>query len=432
MRITKSVASGVVGVALLAGSHQVRAQNQSQDPAQKPAPQVPTFKSSTQLVEVDAIVLDKNGNFVPGLKPQDISLLEDGKPQQIQQFYMVTHQDLGTQPGAPVSQYADQADFKAHRVFVLLFDEGGLSNESLIRAKKGAEAFVHDQMGPEDAGGVYVNGAMFRSLLTTDKSELYAGIRAVKPPFDSRQSLLASFREWPRIESENDAMRIADGAHEVTERLAADACGNDPPECREAGGQSEVENKIQQKANLYVRQARVLANQTLKNLETVAHNLGRLPGRKTVVFITEGFFVEESRSTLNEIAGEAARNGVTFYSIDARGQINHMTSNPDVVTRDPARSTLFDTGEDGANILTSTTGGFMVRNLDDMSRAFGLIVRDTSTYYVIGYAPTNPTMDGKFRKIQLKTSVPDVKVRARQGYLAVNLPPQESIWGPGK
>lgn len=428
MRITRSVTGSVLGAAVLFGSHQAGALGQNQT---QTAPQTPTFKSSTQLVEVDAVVLDKSGNFVSGLKPEDITLYEDGKPQQIQQFYMVTN-DLGNAPGAPVSQYADQADYKAHRVFVLLFDEGGLSNESMMRAKKGAEAFVHDQMGPEDAGGVYVNGAMFRSLLTTDKSELYAGIRAVKPPFDSRQSLLASFREFPRIESENDAMRIADGAHEVTQQIAADNCNQSPRDCADDGGVSEVENKIQQKANMYVRQARTLTNQTLQNLETVAHNLGHLQGRKTVVFITEGFYVEESRSALEAIAGEAARNGVTFYSIDARGQINHMSPNPDVVRRDPARSTLFDTGEDGANILTTTTGGFMVRNLDDMSRAFGLIVRDTSTYYVIGYAPINSTMDGKFRKIELKTHVPNVQIRARKGYLAVNLPPQQSIWGPGK
>ena len=74
----------------------------------------------------------------------------------------------------------------------------------------------------------------------------------------------------------------------------------------------------------------------------------------------------------------------------------------------------------------------MVRNVDDMSRAFGLIARDTSTYYVIGYAPMNATMDGKFRKIEVKTRVPDVKIRARTGYVAVDLPPQHSIWGPGQ
>ncbi|MGH9411792.1 MAG: VWA domain-containing protein [Vicinamibacterales bacterium] len=426
MRITRSFAASLAASAVLAMSP---AGVHGQNPPQRA--QAPVFKAKTALVEVDAVVLDKKGNFVSGLKPDDVTVLENGKPQQIQQFYMVTH-SFGNAPGAPVSQYDAEADFHAHRVFVLLFDEGGLANDSMMRAKQGAEAFVHDQMGPEDAGGVYVNGAMFHGLLTADKSELYAGIRAVKPAFDNRQKLLAPFRDFPQIDSETDALRISDGSQEVKADMAADDCHKDPADCQYAGGIEQVTGAIQQKSDMYVRQARVMTNATLKSLETVAQGLGRLPGRKTVVFITEGFFTEEVRSSLERIAGEAARNGVTFYSIDARGMVNHMTANPDVLTQDPARSTLFDTGEDGPNMLTGITGGFMVRNIDDMSRAFGLIVRDTSTYYVIGYAPENATMDGKFRKIEVKTRVPNVKIRARTGYLAVDLPPQQSIWGPGQ
>ena len=62
-----------------------------------------TFKSTTALVEVDAIVLDKNGNFVPGLKAENITILENGKPQKIQQFFMVTN-DLGLREGASAAR----------------------------------------------------------------------------------------------------------------------------------------------------------------------------------------------------------------------------------------------------------------------------------------------------------------------------------------
>jgi len=74
----------------------------------------------------------------------------------------------------------------------------------------------------------------------------------------------------------------------------------------------------------------------------------------------------------------------------------------------------------------------MVRNIDDVTRAFGMIVRDTSTYYIIGYQPDNATMDGKVRKIEIKSTLPNAKIRARKSYAAVALPPQEAIWGFGK
>ncbi len=71
----------------------------------------------------------------------------------------------------------------------------------------------------------------------------------------------------------------------------------------------------------------------------------------------------------------------------------------------------------------------MVRNIDDMSRAFGMIVRDTSTYYVIGYQPANPTMDGKYRRIEVKTRVAGLERARAEGYAAVALPPQERLIG---
>jgi len=399
-----------------------------------PAPhaqQKPTFKSSTQLVEVDAVILDRDGNFVSGLKPDQITLFENGKAQKIDQFFMVTH-DIGAATDSIAGGSSAQAEYNAHRVFVMLFDEGHLANDSLMRVKAGAEQFVRDMFHEGDAGGVFLGGGMFHGRLTTEKTELLAGIHAVQPAFENRQALLAPFREWPRIDSEVDASRIAAGGREVTQRLAQKACDADRAQCQSEGGQGSIENMIEQKARLYVRQAQMLTDQTVQNINTIARGLAKIPGRKTVVLMSEGFYVEDARSTLQAAAAQAARSGVTIYSIDGRGLINSMAPNTDALSMAAARSTTFDTGDDGPTILTQWTGGFGVRNIDEISRAFGLIVRDTSTYYVIGYQPDNATMDGKMRKIEIKTSVAGAKVRARKSYAAVTLPPQEAIWGFGK
>ena len=388
----------------------------------------PTFKSTTELIEVDAVVLDRSGNFVPGLTADNITIYENGKPQKIQQFFMVAH-DQGVVEGSLHSQDAADTQAGAHRVFVMLFDEAHLSNDSLMRVKDGASAFVREMFTAGDAGGVFLNGGMYKGRLTVDKGELLGGIRSVQPAFENRQAILQPFRQWPRIDDEVEASKIADGAREVTERLSQKACREDPQSCQGEGGIGNVENLIQQKARLYVRQARMMTAATMRSLERVANGLARIPGRKTVVLMTEGFFVEDSRGQLEMIAAQAARSGITIYSIDGRGLINGMTVNPDVTMMERSRVTSFDTGDDGPTILTEGTGGFMVRNIDDMKRAFGLIVRDTSTYYMIGYQPENMTMDGRVRKIAVKANLPDVHVRARKSYAATKLPPQEAIWG---
>jgi len=185
----------------------------------------PMFRSSTALVEVDAIILNKEGRFATGLRAEDVEIFEDGKPQKIQQFYMVTHE-----PGGSVtSEHADQTDYRARRVFVMLFDEGHLANESLMRVREGAAAFIRDRMGPEDVGGIFVNGGMYKGRLTSDKGQLLAGVHTVKPAFDNRQALLAPFRQFPRIPGERDATRIAEGARELVDELGIRRAGRTGP-----------------------------------------------------------------------------------------------------------------------------------------------------------------------------------------------------------
>ncbi len=417
MRIARPMCAGVIAVALLcAGRSSLQGQA---PPAAQGGAQQPTFRTTTSLVEVDAIVLDDQGRFVPGLLADDVTILEDGKPQAIQQFYMVTHD-----PSRPVAgaQGGASAEDRAHRIFVLLFDEGHLAVDSLQRVKRGAEQFLREQFGPGDLGGIFVGGSMFRGKLTTSRADLIAGVQAVKSEIDNRQALLAPLREFPRIPSEVDAYRIEGGARELVDQLGVEACREEAFLCQDSGGVNQVENLIQKKARHYVRQARVLASTAVQNLQNVIGSLSRIPGRKTIVLLSEGFFVEESRSLLQTISAHAARGGTTIYSIDGRGQTNGNSPPSDVLSASMGRSTNFDTADDGPTILTEGTGGFIVRNIDDVARAFGLVARDTSTYYVIGYQPTNRVMDGKVRKIEVRTKAKGLKVRARKAYVATPLP----------
>jgi VWFA-related protein len=414
MRFARSALCSLAALVLLASGPGARAQQQ------------PTFRSSTSLVQVDAIVLDQQGEFIEGVKPEHLTLLEDGKPQKIQQFYMVSHQPSAGASLIAAEEAGRPAD-AAHRLFILVFDEGHLAPESMMRIQEGAVAFIKEHISPGDAGGVFVNGELYRGRVTTDKSTLLSGVRAAKPAVENRQSLLAKFREFPRIPSESDALRISEGSREVAERLAAEACRNEPVLCEVEGFSEGVQRKIEQKARFYINSARVLADRTMQTVTAISESLGQYPGRKTLVLLSEGFFVKDNRGAVERLAGRAARAGVTIYSIDGRGVIS-MTGDTDAVSTGAARATLFDSGEEGPGILTSGTGGFVVRNIDDMTRAFNMIARDTSTYYVLGYSPTNTNMNGKFRRIEVKTTIDGATVRARKGYMATPLPPQMQLW----
>jgi Ca-activated chloride channel homolog len=50
--------------------------------------------------------------------------------------------------------------------------------------------------------------------------------------------------------------------------------------------------------------------------------------------------------------------------------------------------------------------------------AFARIAGELRNQYLLGYYPTNGGRDGKYRKIQVKTSRKDAVIRARPGYRA--------------
>ena len=421
MRMIRSFCCGVVALLLTGSALPLSLHGQTTTSGA----QQPTFRSTTALVEVDVTVLDKQGRFVPGMLAEDLELFEDGKPQKIQQFYMVAHDP--TKGVINLAASRSEAEERARRFFVFMFDESHLSTESLMRAKAGAEDFIRHQMLPGDMAGVFANGQMNKSRMTDDKIELLAAIRSASPAIDNRQALLAPFREFPGIPSENDALRITEGARELLDRLGAKACTDDPFQCQLQGGVQQVENLMQQKARLYVRSARVMTDTALQNIQYVSANLTRLLGRKTLVLMTEGFFTQETRPQIQTLAAQAARGGTTIYTIDGRGLVNTMSRNPDATMASMARSTAFDDGDEGPSILTAGTGGIMVHGIDDIGRAIGMVANDTSSYYVIGYQPENGVMDGKFRSIQVKSRAQGVNIRARKGYAAIDLPPQEFV-----
>jgi hypothetical protein len=73
---------------------------------------------------------------------------------------------------------------------------------------------------------------------------------------------------------------------------------------------------------------------------------------------------------------------------------------------------------DNLRVLSDQTGGFAVLNQNDFRNGFSRILDDNSSYYVLGYYPSNESRDGKFRNVQVKLSKPGLTVRARKGYFA--------------
>src|ERR1041384_7113471 len=87
------------------------------------------FKSGVELVNVTATVSDDNGHFVTGLTKDDFTILEDGQPQEIEQF---------SNERVPVS------------LGILLDTSGSMTPEKMSSAKNAIDRFIYDLLGKDD------------------------------------------------------------------------------------------------------------------------------------------------------------------------------------------------------------------------------------------------------------------------------------------
>jgi VWFA-related protein len=154
-------------------------------------------------------------------------------------------------------------------------------------------------------------------------------------------------------------------------------------------------------------------------------------GRKSLVFVSQGFIYDTQLEELKRVAEAARRANVAIYFVDARG----LTGMPEVFsaqtrftedTRSPFTElqdvghTIFQMAQEaaGSETVASESGGFSIRDTNDLASGIRRIGDESRHYYLLGYTSTNTKQDGTFRKIEVEVAGEGRKVRARKGYYA--------------
>jgi VWFA-related protein len=411
---------------------------QAARPPQAPKPQAPAapaFRLSTTLVEVDATVTDKNGNFVDALTLNDFELLDDGVPQQVQVLFRVAGSKVTTlaplplaatdaAPNAGVPASPDQAQLvqskPPQRVYILFFDQEHLDQNSFTRVQRSAETFLATKFQEGDVGGVLMGSTMVGNRLTTDRQALVAAVKTAT--LNPGQTILRNeLALYPRLAAA-EAVRIALFDDQRILNQAADRAAREGPE---TGGRNapDLRPMIMEKSRQAVAQMQRSTATTLKAMQGLLSGLARVPGRKSVLFMTEGFFFEESWADLRILVGQAARANVRIYTIDALG-LRRNADGTELSSMNPLETAgqvplgAYNTTEEGPNMLANDTGGYVIRRTNDFGAAMAEIARDAGSYYVLGFSPAESSLTGQFRELTVKVKRSGLNVRARRGYLA--------------
>src|SRR5436190_16716681 len=383
------------------------------------AQQPPAFRTSTDIVEVDVVVHDKDGRFVDDLSLQDFELLENGTPQRLEQIDLrgAASSAAGARPSTMTSP-AVPVRPAARRIFVFVFDDAHMTANGFKRSQAAANALFEKQFRDGDIGGIAIGGRIAGSRLTTDRAELVKAVGAAKPDLRGNSRRMEE-QSWPRLTAA-EAVAVAVHNNESVRNAAIQrACVDDEAQCRIA------DVAVAGKANQLTDEARGESTQTVQLIRTLMIGLERFDGPKTVVLASEGFMTEDSWPLVEDAVALAARANARIYALDARGLNRGLTSlggsapgGSDAMTR---LLEQMDFGSDSTNSLAIDTGGFVVRNEDDFARAVARIGADASRFYVVGYRSSLP-QDGTFHRLRVVVKWPNVAVRARRGYVATPRP----------
>ena len=163
-------------------------------PAQSPQP---TFRSGVELVQVDVVVVDKDGTHVRGLKATDFAVLDRERAQTIATFEEVSHERPREAAPAPLLSRPARLDVgnnqtaRSDRLVVMVIDDLHIYKGRTERAQDIARRIV-SQLGPQASMAVLFTSANRNTQVTEDRAELLAAIdtlrgrQSVRRPNQSR------------------------------------------------------------------------------------------------------------------------------------------------------------------------------------------------------------------------------------------------------
>lgn len=346
----------------------------------------PVIQTETRAVLVDAIVTAKNGSYVRDLTPKDFRVWEDNREQTIKSFAL---------EGASTASQP--------RALVLFFDETSMEMRDQVLVRQAASRFIDAETGPNRRMAVVIyNGALRVGQTFTDNA---GRLKEALPAPDSNLGQ------------------------------------PEPPSPRR-----------QQSAPVNSAGGDLGARNMLRSLRDLSSSLEVLPGRKILVVFGGAVALSSTqRLEARDVIDTCNRAGVAIYPVDVRPVFTQLDTDPapPALPADRARASgrgrlpqaqpHGDAADDlgvaaiaGAGSqpllygLAGETGGFVVRNSNDLLSELQRIAAEQDQYYALTYTPPE-SKEGTCHILRVKVDRGGTAVRARHSYCTSK--PQDLLTG---
>lgn len=390
---------------------------------------------TTELVQTDVVVTDKNERIVPDLKLGDFELYDNGHKQDLKFSEFVSTESsqpnnalngiARTAPGVDASVARDLTARDVKRVIAFVVDDVTIPPEEMPRVRDLLSDFVTNKMQGGDLVAIVrtVGGKGLLEQFTTDRQILkraiaQLGVQSI-PPYLSFGG--------------DDTGRISAPPSPFADATATQTINSGS----EFAGPSEGTNQI----------PRAMLALSVSN--NVVDSLRQVPGRKSLVLVSGGLplFDVESGTIVGDIGqlfnilkDNAMRSGVVINTMDIRGLratgvVASFTVTPGKSALGGGTSAGSDTNTAGRgpdlallgdrplteqltlSALAGDTGGVSVINSNNFSAGLDRVLNRSKGYYRLAYRPSEK-FDRKFHKLEIKVRRSGTRVYAAGGYFA--------------
>lgn len=387
-----------------------------------------------EVVNVDVVVVDKDGQPVTGLTAADFALYEDGEPREVSNFYSYEQPVIA----AELHRVGERAaapddDHGTVRRIAMLFDLNSLSNRDRDRAVEAAERFVTEKFDGTYEWAIVAYDDQVRHLqpFTADKFRVLASLGRIKdvrlPPrrrLGPDEPLLSEDPATTRIQERVRALDQQGGQglsmqdFEIRERVLENLG------IAKKTAMAAV-NTMRAYARQGGRKSLILISGVLESLPTPLQLVGgSFPGASQEQARIDPMLTtlqQELQLILGAIVQTANASGFSIYPMSALGIASPTAPHHDVERRSSPFLDSFGQVPSGADpesaprMIADGTGGRFFQSTK-FYEAFHEIDASTSTSYVLGFRTAHPA-DRKYHRLRVEVLKEGLNVRAREGYL---------------
>ena len=401
--------------------------------AQEPGP---TLQVNVRSILIPVVVRDAKGHAIGDLKQEDFKVFDQGKPRRLSGFSLQQGAPLEAQPNT-AAQTAGQAQEAAtpgssgaaagvtQRVVVLLFDDRHLSEGDLVQAKKAALQLL-DQPLTDGTRVLVLSPLGVNSGVTHNVVPLRAAIENLK----FHQQFLHDPGQCPDIghfsaDQILNKNNVTEYNNQVEKTLKCQHLNGD-----KSGDVLIAQATVKNAAETAMQQGDDDARQSIGFLRDVVYSMSKLPGQRTLIFISSGFLSlsQDSMIMESQLMNLAAGVSVTISTLDARG-LYSVIKNAHKSGDEGLESML--TGASLENYkdelrqdkqimaeFADGTGGTFFHDNNDLAGGLAALAAGPEYRYLLELSLQDVKLNGAYHSLKVAVDRKDVKIQARDGYFA--------------